>query len=87
VEHATPLLSTVVKIVIVFLLIGVLGVSLFLGWDYYTPMMLSPLLAPFIVPAVARWQEKFADRVTADLGYGVLLAEVFTSREFKRAQQ
>jgi Zn-dependent protease with chaperone function len=49
--------------------------------------MLSPFLAPFVVPWAARTQERLADRAAAELGYGVLLAEVFTGREFDRAQQ
>jgi len=34
--------------------------------------MLSPFLAPFVVPWAARTQERLADRAAAELGYGVL---------------
>lgn len=80
-------LSILAKIVIGFLLIGVLGVWVFLGFSHYVVFMLSPFLAPFVVPWAARTQERLADRAAADIGYGVLLAEVFTGREFERAQQ
>jgi Zn-dependent protease with chaperone function len=80
-------LSILAKIVIGFLLIGVLGVWMFLGFSHYVVFMLSPFLAPFVVPWAARIQERLADRAAAELGYGVLLAEVFTGREFERAQQ
>ena len=70
-----------------FLLIGVLGVWMFLGFSHYVVFMLSPFLAPFVVPWAARTQERLADRAAAELGYGVLLAEVFTGRELERAQQ
>lgn len=48
--------------------------------------MLSPFLAPLDMPWAARVHEKLADRAAADLGYGALLAEVFTGREYERAQ-
>jgi hypothetical protein len=79
-------LSILAKLVIGFLLLGVLGVWFFLGFSYYIVFMLSPFLAPFVAPWAARTQEKLADRVLVDLGYGVFLAEVFTGREFERAQ-
>ncbi|MEU4603489.1 M48 family metalloprotease [Kribbella sp. NPDC023972] len=79
-------LSILAKIVIGFLLLGVLGVWLFLGFSHYIVFMLSPFLAPFVAPWAARTQEKLADRIVVDLGYGVFLAEVFTGREFQRAQ-
>jgi Zn-dependent protease with chaperone function len=79
-------LSILAKIVIGFLLVGVLGVWFFLGFSHYIVFMLSPFLAPFVAPWAARMQEKLADRLVVDLGYGVLLAEVFTGREFQRAQ-
>jgi Zn-dependent protease with chaperone function len=75
-------LSILAKIVIGFLLLGVLGVWFFLGFSHYVVFMLSP----FVVPWAARTQEKLADRVAVDLGYGVFLAEVFTGREVQRAQ-
>jgi Zn-dependent protease with chaperone function len=71
-------LSILAKIVIGFLLVGVLGVWMFLGFSHYVVFMLSPFLAPFVVPWAARTQERLADRGAAELGYGVLLAEVFT---------
>jgi STE24 endopeptidase len=80
-------LSILAKIVIGFLLIGVLGVWVFLGFSHYVVFMLSLFLTPFVVPWAARTQERLADRAAAGLGYGVLLAEVFTGREFERAQQ
>ncbi|MGY4767977.1 hypothetical protein ACXC9Q_13780 [Kribbella sp. CWNU-51] len=46
------------KIVIGFLLIGVLGVWMFLGFSHYVVFMLSPFLAPFVVPWAARTQER-----------------------------
>jgi len=64
----------------------VLGVWLFLGFSYYIMFMLSPFLAPFVAPWAPRTQEKLADRLVVDLGYGAFLAEVFTGREFERAQ-
>lgn len=81
------MLSIMAKIVIGFLLVGVLGVWMFLGFSDYVVFMLSPFLAPFVVPWAACTQERLADRAAAELGYGVLLAEVFTGREFERAQQ
>jgi Zn-dependent protease with chaperone function len=79
-------LSILVKVVIGFLLLGVLGVRVFLGFNHYVVFMLSPFLVPLVVPWAARVQEKLADQAAADLGYGVLLAEVFTGREYERAQ-
>lgn len=79
-------LSILAKIVIGFLLLGVFGVWFFLGFSHYVVFMLSPFLAPFVVPWAASSQEKLADRVVVDLGYGVFSAEVFTGREFQRAQ-
>ncbi|WP_427896709.1 M48 family metalloprotease (plasmid) [Kribbella sp. GL6] len=79
-------LSILAKLIIGFLLIGVLGVWFFLGWSYYIAFMLSPFLAPFVVPWAARTQERLADRTAAELGYGVLLAEILTGREHQRAQ-
>jgi Zn-dependent protease with chaperone function len=83
-EHRVSILA---KIVIGFLLIGVVGVWMLLGFSHYVVFMLSPFLAPFVVPWAARTQERIADRAAAELGYGVLLEEVFTGREFERAQQ
>jgi hypothetical protein len=69
-----------------FLVLGVLGVWLFLGFSHYIVLMLSPFLAPLVAPWAARTQQKLADRVIVDLRYGAFLAEVFTGREFQRAQ-
>jgi hypothetical protein len=55
-------LSILAKLVIGFLLLGVLGVWFFLGFSYYIVFMLSPFLAPFVAPWAARTQEKLADR-------------------------
>ena len=74
------MLSIVIKLVIAFLLTGVLGVWWFAGFDYWVAMVLSPLVGPFFVWWAARVSEKLADRATVDLGYGVFLAEVFTGR-------
>ncbi|MFG1819627.1 hypothetical protein ACGFIF_38105 [Kribbella sp. NPDC049174] len=41
------MLSILAKIVIGFLLLGVLGVWFFLGFSHYVVFMLSPFLAPF----------------------------------------
>ncbi len=80
------MLSIVIKLVIAFLLTGVLGVWWFAGFDYWVAMVLSPLVGPLFVWWAARVSEKLADRATVDLGYGVFLAEVFTSREYERAR-
>jgi Zn-dependent protease with chaperone function len=79
-------LSILVKVVIGFLLIGVLGVWVLLGFNHYLVFMLSPFLAPLVVPWAARLQEKLAPQAAADLGYGALLAEIFTGREYERAR-
>jgi Zn-dependent protease with chaperone function len=79
-------LSIVIKLVIAFLLTGILGVWWFLGFDYWVAMVLSPLAGPFFVWWAARVTEKLADRATVDLGYGEFLAEVFTGREYDRAR-
>jgi Zn-dependent protease with chaperone function len=81
-----PVLSIVIKLVIAFLLTGVIGVWWFQGFDYWVTMVLSPLVGPFFVWWAARVSEKLADRATVDLGYGVFLAEVFTGREYERAR-
>lgn len=39
-----------------------------------------------VVPWLSRRAEQYADRVAADLGFGVPLAEVFAGREFERAR-
>jgi len=49
-------LSILVKVVTGFLLIGVLGVWVFLGFNHYVVFMLSPFLAPLVVPWSARIQ-------------------------------
>lgn len=80
-----PIVGFAIKLVIGFLLLGVLGVWLMLGFNYYIVFMLSPLAAPFVVRWAARESEKYADRIALDLGYGPALAEVFTGREYERA--
>jgi Zn-dependent protease with chaperone function len=79
-----PVLSVVVKSILAFFTFGVLLVWFFKGFDFYIVMMLSPLLAPIVVPWAARVEEKYADRVAADLGYGVLLVQIFGGREAQR---
>jgi Zn-dependent protease with chaperone function len=81
-----PIVGFVIKFIVGFLLIGVLGVLLFWGFGYYIVFMLSPLAAPFVVQWASRASERYADRVALDLGYGPALAEVFTGREYERAQ-
>jgi Zn-dependent protease with chaperone function len=81
-----PFVGFAIKVVIGFLLIGVIGVWALMGFSHYIVFMLSPLAAPFIIQAAARASEKYADRCAADLGYGARLAEVFTGREYERAQ-
>jgi hypothetical protein len=44
------------------------------------------VFAPSVVAWASRASEKYADRVAADLGYGVPLWEVFTGREVARVQ-
>jgi Zn-dependent protease with chaperone function len=78
--------AILITLVVAFLLTGLLGVVWFTGFDYWAVMVLSPLVGPFFVWWAARVSEKLADRATVDLGYGVLLAEVFTGREYERAQ-
>jgi STE24 endopeptidase len=79
-----PVLSTVVKVVIGFFAFGVLLVWYFTEFDLYVAMMLSPMFAPFVVPWAARAGERYADRMAADLGYGVLLCQIFSGREAER---
>jgi Zn-dependent protease with chaperone function len=81
-----PGLSTVIKLVIGFLVVGVFLVAFFASFDGYFVMMISPVFAPIVVAWASRASEKYADRVTADLGYGVPLWEVFIGREVARAQ-
>jgi Zn-dependent protease with chaperone function len=52
--------------------------------SFYVITMLSPLLAPIVTPWAARTQEKHADRVATDLGYGVLLVQIFSGRGAQR---
>jgi hypothetical protein len=80
-----PGLSTVIKLVIGFLVVGVFLVAIFTSFDGYFVMMISPVFAPIVVAWASRTSEKYADRVTADLGYGVPLWEIFTGREVARA--
>jgi len=81
-----PGLSTVIKLAIGFLVLGVFLVAFFTSFDGYFFMMISPVFAPIVVAWASRASEKYADRVAADLGYGVPLWEVFTGREVARAQ-
>lgn len=64
----------------------VIGIWAWWGFSYEIMFLLSPLAAPFVVPAAARASEMYADRIAFDLGYGPALAEVFTGREYQRAQ-
>ncbi|MFK4091089.1 M48 family metalloprotease [Kribbella sp. NPDC020789] len=83
----TRVLRTLLAAVLIFFLIGILGIALWLGWDDpWWWMLLSPLAAPVLVPWATRVQERMADRVAFDLGYGFLLAQVFQMREFERAK-
>jgi hypothetical protein len=77
-----PVLSMPVKLVLGFLTVGVFLVGFFTEFDWYTVLMLSPWTAPLVVPWLARKAEQHADRVAADLGFGVQLVEVFAGREF-----
>jgi Zn-dependent protease with chaperone function len=61
-------------------------VAIFTSFDGYFVMMISPVFAPIVVAWASRTREKYADRVTADLGYGVPLREIFTGREVARAE-
>jgi STE24 endopeptidase len=79
-----PVLSIVVKLVLGLLVLGVLLVWFFTGLSFYIVMMLSPLVAPIVVPWAARAEEMYADRVATDLGYGVLLVQIFSGREAQR---
>jgi Zn-dependent protease with chaperone function len=80
------ILKTPTRVVLGFFSLGVLIIWFFLGFSYYVAFMLSPFLAPVVVPWASRAAESYADRVAARLGYGVPLAEVFTGREYQRAQ-
>ncbi|HEU4946196.1 MAG TPA: M48 family metalloprotease [Kribbella sp.] len=64
-----------------FLLIAYLGIIL-VALVFYdslaVPLLyLTPLLAPLIFVGLSRWNERMADRASADLGYGRRLLEVF----------
>jgi hypothetical protein len=79
-----PVLSIVVKIVLGFFIFGVLLVWFFTGLSFYVVMMLSPLVAPLVVPLAARAEEVNADRVATDLGYRLQLVQIFSGREAQR---
>jgi STE24 endopeptidase len=82
-----PILGFGLKFFVGFLMVGVIGVWALWGFSFYIVLMLSPLVAPFVVRAANRASEKYADRIALDLGYGAALAEVFTGREYQRAQR
>lgn len=79
-------LSTVIKLVIGFLVLGVFLMAFFTSFDGYFVMMISPVFAPIVVAWASRASERYADRVAADLGYGVPLWEVLTGRKVARVQ-
>jgi Zn-dependent protease with chaperone function len=82
-----PFISLVTKVVLGFFIVGVFILWwIFGGLDWYVLMMLSPMAAPWVVQWAARTSEVYADRMAAELGYGPLLAEVFSVREYERAQ-
>jgi Zn-dependent protease with chaperone function len=83
----TPVVGFLLKVFLGIMALGILGLYVFWGFNTYIVLLLSPLLAPFVVPWAARASEKYADRVACDLGYGPALAEVFTGREYQRAQE
>lgn len=63
-----------------FLLVAYIGIIL-VALVYYdslaVPLLyLTPLLAPLVFIGLDRWNERMADRATADLGYGRRLLEV-----------
>ncbi|MFB6726742.1 M48 family metalloprotease [Kribbella sp. NPDC056345] len=81
----TRFLNVAAKVLLAVMLIGIVGVGVFLGWDSWWPWaLLSPFLAPVVVPFLTRIQETMTDRVALELGYGVLLAQVFAGREHDR---
>jgi STE24 endopeptidase len=80
------LLSLPVKLTLGFFTLGVFLAGYFTGFGWYTVLMLSPWAAPLVVPWLSRMAEHYADRVAADLGFGVPLAEVFAGRELERAR-
>lgn len=81
-----PVLGFLVKVFAAVWTIGILGAWAFWGFSSETVLLLSPLVAPIVVPAADRASEMYADRIAFDLGYGPALAEVFTGREYQRAQ-
>ncbi|MFD3407023.1 M48 family metalloprotease [Kribbella sp. NPDC058693] len=81
-----PVVGFLLKVFLGIYALGIIGIWAFWGFNYVIVFLLSPILAPFVVPAAARASEKYADRIAFDLGYGPALAEVFTGREFQRAQ-
>jgi hypothetical protein len=82
-----PVIGLVTRVVLGFFIVGVFVLWwIFGGLDFYVFMMLTPIFAPWVVQWAARRSEFYADRKTADLGYGVLLTDVFTYREAERAK-
>jgi Zn-dependent protease with chaperone function len=58
--------------------IGIILVALVFYDSLAAPLLyLTPLFAPLIFIGLSRWNERMADRATADLGYGRRLLEVF----------
>ncbi|HWD83248.1 MAG TPA: M48 family metalloprotease [Kribbella sp.] len=82
-----PVVGFILKVILALMLIGIFGLYVFWGFNGYIALLLSPVLAPFVVPLAARASEKYADRIALDLGYGPALTEVFYHREYQRAQQ
>ncbi|WP_328522200.1 hypothetical protein [Kribbella sp. NBC_00359] len=81
-----PVVGFLLKVFFVIYALGIIGIWAWWGFTYEIVFLLSPLAAPFVVPAAARTSEMYADRIALDLGYGPALAEVFTGREYQRAQ-
>ncbi|HET6295710.1 MAG TPA: hypothetical protein VFG33_20155 [Kribbella sp.] len=58
--------------------LGLLLVALVFYDSLAVPLFyLSPVFLPLLFSGLARWNERMADRATADLGYGRKLLEVF----------
>jgi Zn-dependent protease with chaperone function len=82
-----PVVSLVTRAMVGFFAVGVIVLWwIFGGLHWYIFMMLTPMFAPWVVQWAARRSEFYADRMTTDLGYGVLLSEVFSYREAERAK-
>ena len=78
--------STVIKLAIGFLVLGCSWWRSSLASTVLLHDDLASVFAPIVVAWASRASEKYAGRVTADLGYGVPLWEVFTGREVACAQ-